>query len=265
MNRKIFAVKYATRSAQTKSYYHGHSDPHENTTSDMDYFVWVIQDENHTILVDCGFTKETAEKRGRTYLHSPVDSLASLGISPNDVDYIIISHLHYDHIGNITRFPKAKFFIQEKEMSFWTGKYAGKKEFKHHIEVEDVLTLVEENFNNRVIFVNGNKQIFPGIEVILAPGHSAGLQMVAITDGNSRILLTSDASHFYNHYQEDRLFSTLDNLPGMYDSLEMIREEENRGSIIVPGHDPLVMEKFEKLEGHDLIVRINSVGDIHAN
>ena len=68
--------------------------------------------------VDTGFSKEEGERRGRTYTLSPADGLRRVGIEPDDVKDVIISHMHYDHAGNLDMFPNARFHIQTAEVAF---------------------------------------------------------------------------------------------------------------------------------------------------
>jgi len=81
----------------------------------MDYFVWVAKGGGRTFVIDTGFNAEVSEKRKRTFLRCPVQALAALGIDANAVEDVILTHLHYDHVGNFDRFPKARFHLQERE------------------------------------------------------------------------------------------------------------------------------------------------------
>ena len=64
-----------------------------------------------------------AARRQRTFLRCPVQSLALLGIEATTVSDVILTHLHYDHVGNFDRFPAARFHLQEREMAYATGRY----------------------------------------------------------------------------------------------------------------------------------------------
>ena len=255
---ELFAIKYADRDAKANDHFYGHPDPHEDYSMPMDYFIWVAKSENQTIVIDVGFNEEVAEKRNRNFIKSPVELLKEIGIEPETVDYVIITHLHYDHIGNLSHFPNAKYIIQEKELSFWTGKYAGKPHFKSHVEKEDILYLVDQNFSNRVIFVDGNVEVFPGVHLYLVGGHSPGLQMVKVNTPKGNVLLTSDAAHFYKNINEERPFIIVVDLPAMYDGFDLIKKLEKECVHIVPGHDPMVIELFQSPNSklQDLVVKI---------
>ena len=165
----------------------------------MDYFVWAAVSDEQTVVVDTGFTAEVAAKRGRDHLRCPTEGLREIGVGCEQVSCVILTHLHYDHVGNLEKFPEATFVVQEEEMAFWTGRYAGREHFRHTVEMKDVIQLVHENFEGRLRFVDRNEEIVPGVEVYRAGGHSAGLQVVRVETEKGKFVLASDATHLREH------------------------------------------------------------------
>ena len=106
---ELFAIRYATREARRSAHFIG-GDPHDGPMP-MDYFVWVAKGGGRTFVIDTGFNAEVSERRKRTFLRCPVDALAVLGVDANAVEDVILTHLHYDHVGNFDRFPKARFHL----------------------------------------------------------------------------------------------------------------------------------------------------------
>src|SRR5215469_9715260 len=88
----------------------------------LDYFVWAIVGEDRTFVLDTGFGSDMAKKRGRQLVRPVGDGLKAIGIDPATVGDVIVSHMHYDHAGNIPLFPNARFHIQDAEMAFATGR-----------------------------------------------------------------------------------------------------------------------------------------------
>lgn len=248
---EVYAVRYAYREARRGEHFYG-GDPHDGPMP-MDYFVWAAVSPDHTVVVDTGFTAEVAARRGRKHLRRPAEGLEALGIDCSLVPSVILTHLHYDHVGNLQDFPAATFVVQEEEMAFWTGRYAGREQFRNLIEADDVLHLVQENLRGRLRFVAGSQEIVPGIEVHATGGHSAGLQIVRAKTGRGNVVLASDATHFYANIEEDRPYSIVSDLTRMYGAFDLVRSLADSPDHVVPGHDPLVMQRFppaqEGLEG----------------
>jgi len=107
----LYAIRYATRAASRSEHFIG-GDPHDGPMP-MDYFCWLAISDERRFVIDCGFTEEVSIQRKRTYLRNPLDALELLGVRAAEVDDVIITHLHYDHVGNFDRFPKARFHLQE--------------------------------------------------------------------------------------------------------------------------------------------------------
>ena len=243
-NYRIYAVRYAHRDTNTSDVFYRDT---KRAPIGMDYFVWALTDGTRTVVVDLGFTEAVGTARGRTFLRCPSRGLTELGIDCARVDDVIVSHFHYDHVGNYALFPRATFHVQDTEMAFYTGRHAGRPAFRHSIEVEDVCAMVRLNYEGRVAFVDGEKEIVPGISVHKVGGHTAGMQIITVATSRGRAVVASDASHYYRNLEEEIPFNTLHDLPGMYGAFARIRELASAHELILPGHDPLVMERLRKV------------------
>ena len=159
----------------------------------------------------------------------------------------LLSHLHYDHVGNYALFPNATFYVQDTEMSFYTGRYVQHAAFRRSIEVEDILALVRYNYEGRLTFVDGEQEILPGIGVHKVGGHTAGMQIVTVQTKDGRAVVASDASHYYHNLEKNVPFLTLHDIPGMYYGFQRIRALADKPELIIPGHDPLVQERLHRV------------------
>ena len=112
------------------------------------------------------------------------------------------------------------------------------------VEPEDVLHLVRENFAGRLRFVAGSEEVVPGLGVHRVGGHSRGLQVVKIETLKGGVVLASDAAHFYANIEQDRPSSIVADLAQMYGAFDLVRTLADSPEHVVPGHDPLVMERF---------------------
>ena len=176
---EIYAIRYATRDAQRRDHFVG-GDPHDGPMP-MDYFIWVAIGPSGAYVLDTGFTAEMAKERKRTHLRCPIDSLKLVGVDAGDVRDVILSHMHYDHVGNFHKFANARFHLQADEMSYATGKYMRYPKLGHSYHVEDIVGMVRLNFKGRVEMHEGQVEIAPGITLHPAPGTHTVCRLPACT------------------------------------------------------------------------------------
>jgi len=241
---RIYAVRYAHRKCTTSEAFYG--DYHKGPMT-MDYFVWALTTGAETVVVDLGFTEAVGTRRGRQFLRDPGKGLAEIGVEAASVKHVILSHFHYDHVGNYALFPNATFYVQDSEMAFYTGRHAALPAFRHSVEVDDVCALIRLNYDRRMQFVDGSREIVPGIAVHHVGGHTAGMQIVTVAHARGQAVVASDASHYYRNFEEGIPFNTLQDLPRMYSAFAKIRELASSQDLVLPGHDPLVLERLKRV------------------
>jgi len=224
---RIYAVRYAHRACNTSEAFYG--DYHKAPMT-MDYFVWALTNGTETVVVDLGFTEAVGTRRGRQFLRCPGKGLAEIGVEAAAVKHVILSHFHYDHVGNYALFPNATFYVQDSEMAFYT-----------------VCALIRLNYDKRLQFVDGSREIVPGIAVHHVGGHTAGMQIVTVAHARGQAVVASDASHYYRNFEEGIPFNTLQDLPRMYSAFAKIRELASSPDLVLPGHDPLVLERLKRV------------------
>jgi glyoxylase-like metal-dependent hydrolase (beta-lactamase superfamily II) len=239
---EIYAIRYATREARRAEHFIG-GDPHD-APMPMDYFTWAVIGVGRNVVVDTGFTAEVAAQRKRKFLRCPVATMAQLGVAPEAVSDVILTHLHYDHVGNFHKFPTARFHLQEREMGFATGRYMRYERFGRSFEVEDVVGMVRLNFKGRVELHAGDVALAPGLSLHFTGGHTAGLQIVRVHTRRGWVVLASDAAHFYENMQTNRPFTTAFHLGDMIDAYRTVERLADSPDHIIPGHDPLVMRQY---------------------
>ena len=239
---EVYAIKYATRDARRGAHFVG-GDPHD-APMPMDYFVWLIRNTERQFIVDVGFTAPVAEKRKRTFLRTPRAGLALLGVDSTVAPEVIVTHMHYDHIGTYADFPAARFHLQDDEMAYVTGRHMCHHQFKHSFEVDDVVSMVRMVFDDRVVFHAGDDEIAPGVSLHRIGGHTMGLQSVRVHTKRGWVMLASDASHYYEHFEEGRCFPTTFHLGEVLEGYNRLRRLADSPQHIVPGHDPLVMARY---------------------
>jgi glyoxylase-like metal-dependent hydrolase (beta-lactamase superfamily II) len=242
---EIYALRYATM-ARTPHMNYLTPDPHETAASDLDYFVWLIRGGGRNILVDTGFNADEAKLRGRKLTINPVDALAAFGVAAGDIGDVIVTHLHYDHAGNLDRFPNARFHLQEREMSYATGRCMCFGNLRHPFSVEHVTLMVRHVYGERVTFHSGEGGIAPGVTVHRVGGHSDGLQVVRVETARGPVVLASDAAHFYGNLHRRNPFPIVYNIGDMCRGWEIVEQLAGHPDRIIPGHDPLVTELYPR-------------------
>jgi glyoxylase-like metal-dependent hydrolase (beta-lactamase superfamily II) len=256
---EILAIRYAHVGGRHAGENSILADPHEHA-ADLDYFVWVVRNRKSLYVVDTGFAQEAADRRKRTLLRNPADALREyLEIDPDKVSDVIVTHLHYDHAGNLDKFPQARFHVQDREVSYATSRYMTHQPLRMPFDLEDVLHMIRRVYAGQAVFHDGDAELEPGLTLHRVGGHSAGLQIVRVWTERGWVVLASDASHFYEGFQRNRLFPVVLNVGEMlegYRTLYMLAASPDH---IVPGHDPLVMSLYPaastELEGK--VVRLD--------
>jgi glyoxylase-like metal-dependent hydrolase (beta-lactamase superfamily II) len=258
---ELFALRYAMRPAMRHEHFIG-GDPHDGPMP-MDYFIWVAKNAERAVVIDIGFTAESGGKRGRVLERCPIDALTLLGVDPSTVQDVILTHMHYDHVGNFHKFPRARFHLQEPEIHYAVGRYMRHRQLAKSFEPDDVCGIVRLNFDGRVQYCNGPADLLPGISVVPTGGHSAGLQFVKVNTRRGVVVLASDVTHFYENMETYRPFTTALNVGEMLDAFDTLRNHAASPDLIVPGHDPEVMRRYpavsEALKG--IAVRL----DVHPS
>lgn len=239
---EVYALKYATRPARRSANFVG-GDPHD-APMPLDYYVWVVRNADRLVLVDTGFFQDMADKRHRTLLRTPVQALELIGITATDVRDIIITHMHNDHVGTFDAWPNARFHLQDAEMRYATGRHMGCEIHRRAYEPDHVAGLVRLVYGDRVAFHDGDAEIAPGISVHRVGGHTAGMQVVRVHTARGWMVLASDASHFYEHIEQRRCFTLVFHVGEMFQGYARIEALAQSPDHIIPGHDPLVMEKY---------------------
>jgi len=255
---EIYAIMYARLSRRSPDNFLG-GDPH-NTDMPLNYYVWVISNKSRVIVVDTGFDQQSAAKRNREIVRPVEEGMRALGIDPQKIDDVVITHMHYDHAGNLPLFPNARFHIQDTEMDYVTGRCMCHDIMQHPYEPDHVVHMVRCVFDHRVQFHDGSAEVAPGIEVHHIGGHTKGLQSVRVKTEKGWVVLASDASHFYAHMEQNRAFPIVYNVADMLEGFNTLRKLATSPQHIVPGHDPLVMDRYPVARPgmEDWIVRLDA-------
>jgi glyoxylase-like metal-dependent hydrolase (beta-lactamase superfamily II) len=255
---EVFAIRYAHLGNRHPGENFMLADPHE-FASDLDYFVWVLRRNDCTFVVDTGFGKEAAARRKREWLRCPAESLRLLGMDAAQVSDVILTHLHYDHAGNLGRFPRARFHLQDREMAFATGRCMCHQTLRGPFDLENTLEMVRLVYSEKALFHEGDAELVPGLTLHRVGGHSAGLQILRVWTRRGWVVIASDASHLYANFEQRRPFPVAYNVAEMLEGFKLLYRLADSPEHIVPGHDPLVMKYYPpaKPELDGVVVRLD--------
>lgn len=249
---QVVIVKYGTRRTVKSDVYlnfgiYGKTDD----PIDMDYFFWVIRNGERIIIVDTGFSKHGGTARNRKFLIDPAEACQELGITPENVETVVITHAHYDHAGNLDLFPNAEVVIAQKEYDFWTGTHASRAQFHHSIEDDDISNLRHIHDQGRLRTWNDRLELTAGVTLLEIGGHTPGQAAVLVQTNEGPTLLASDSMHYYEEYESDMPFAFVGDLVGMYEGFDTIRAMVSSGNVkhLVSGHDPSTLSRFTPVSG----------------
>jgi glyoxylase-like metal-dependent hydrolase (beta-lactamase superfamily II) len=227
--------------------------PPERQDEDMpiDYSFWVLRNGLETWIVDTGYSPELAAHLGRTFICNPIETLREIGVAPEDVKNVILTHLHYDHAGNLDQFANARFVLHSAELPFAAGWYAKEPAFAFAYNKAHIMQAVELVYDRRVDFVDGDRVMAPGLELFHIPGHSPGHLSLRVHTARGKVLLAVDAAHFTDNLVERRpypIYLDLHQTLSGYDRLRTLCPETD---LLIGGHDSSVIERYPAVPGFE--------------
>ena len=193
-------------------------------------YVWLVEGGEKPIIVDTGpkdiqaFNKATQRYIPGGVTQSPdettLGSLAKAGVDPTGVGYVFITHMHADHFSNYHLFPNARIIVNEHAFPGGVGD-------------------APEDMKDSLILV-GDEEVLPGIRTFHLGLHSPDSQGIAIDTEKGTVVLSGDVAYTYENLENDRPIRS-DDIEGSRDALRILK---SKGDIILPGHDPLIMERY---------------------
>ena len=222
--------------------------------TDIAMVFWLIVGGGRVILADCGFHRDTfrAHFSIRDY-QRPDDVLRQIGIVPRDVTDIVISHLHWDHVGGIDLFPAARIWLQHEEYRFYGQTRHPEEQGVDPYDLYQIRSCLNQG---RLHLIGGGAiEIIPGIRVFTGGRHTFSSQYLLI-DGNPPVVLASDELYFYPDLQGGRPSVTFEEADASANLLAQAHMSALAGhdGHVVPSHDPRQFERFPA-EGRFAIIR----------
>ena len=240
---EVYAVRFATNTARLRGQ-DFIADPEPLAPHVMDFFCWVIVGGGQVIMVDTGTTRESVEQHGFDYVRCPTEALTALGFEPAGVRTVILTHLHYDHIGNLDKFPAARFHLPRAEMQYATGPDMQFHFLRRPYGAKETGRVIDNLYQGRVNLHGDVFEVAPGLSVHVVGGHTAGQAIVRVRTRVGWMVLASDALHYYEELERAVPFAVAHDIARMLAAHETIRSLADSDAHIVPAHDPLVMQRY---------------------
>jgi len=243
-NYEIYAIRYATIPDFPVSDLVADAEPGRKL--DIAMMIWLVRGNGRNILVDSGFYHDRFFKDWQVKdFTKPSDALGRIGLKPEDITDVIITHMHWDHADGMDLFPNARIWIQKDELQYYAGQAWQSKDTHGGIDEEDVLTLVKLNTQGRVGLVDGDaQQIIPGVTCYTGGKHTFQSQYVGVQAAAGTVVLASDNMYLYENLERRvPIAATLDAASNLR-AQDRMKQIATRPDLIVPGHDPAVFAKF---------------------
>ena len=243
-NYEIYAIRYATLPDFAVTDLVAGADPSRKL--DLAMMIWLAKGNGRNILVDSGFYHEHFFKEWQVKdFTKPSEAIRRVGLKPEDITDVVITHMHWDHADGMDLFPNARIWIQKDELEYYAGEAWQSKDTHGGIDEEDVLTLVKLNTQGRVGLVNGDAQeIIPGVICYTGGKHTHESQYVGVQTNAGTVVLASDNMYLYENLERHVPIAATVDAASNLRAQDRMKEIAARPGFIVPGHDPAVFAKF---------------------
>ena len=247
---EIFALKYAGPLESPAMMLKWMRD--FDKTAERGYYIWCIKcagdNSGQTVVVDAGITPGKAAERSVTGYVSPAEMLSRLAVEAAAVKHVILTHLHWDHANGVSLFPNATFYVQEREYRFWLEDPLAKRPPLRHVGDEGCEQLLKSlEGSSRLVLLDGDVELMPGIRCIFAPGHTVGLQAVEVKTAQGTAIIGSDCAHLFDNYTEDWPSSIITDMLAWLKTYDKVRSLVSDVNLLFPGHDLLMSANYPEV------------------
>ncbi|MCE2491696.1 MAG: N-acyl homoserine lactonase family protein [Alphaproteobacteria bacterium] len=239
---EVFGIRYARHEGWPIPVYFERTSGRD--TMVMDFFCWVAIGPERTVFIDTGFDADEGRFRGHEFLRCPADTLSELGADTTRATDLVLTHLHYDHAGNLDKFPSATLHLQEKEIAFVTGRRMNTRNFRRAYQSDHIELVLRAIYDRRATLYDGDSEITPGLSIHRVGGHTMGMQVVRVFTKRGWVALASDAIHYYEELERSVPWTNAVDIDEMIHAHDILRDIAESTDHIVAAHDPKVLRQY---------------------
>ena len=214
-------------------------------TDDYALYLWLILGGDKPILVDAGLSNIEEMNRGAAHVlrepitqdknESSIAQLRKFGLTPDDIGYVLITHLHFDHVDDLLNYKNARVYIGRKE---WEGASSAAPSWGHG-------RIMQELTNNPVwkqrLMLADDQEILPGIESFWVGGHTPGSMAYRVNTANGKVVLTGDTVSLLANLERNIPIGVFTNHAECVAAMQKIRRIAD---IVLPSHDPATLNRW---------------------
>jgi len=215
---------------------------------DIPVLIWYIEGAEKSILVDTGCCDPEWSRKYhfpdlvQSEEQKPINALSRIGVRPEDIDIVLLTHLHWDHASNNGLFKDATFLVQKKELEYAASP------LPVHLKGYEApqLGMHPHYLGVKYTVIDGDYEVVPGVSTILTPGHSPGSQCVTVETGKGVYVIATDTVPLYDNWEGiPPLMPHIANAihVGLVEYFESFKKIEQLADYVLPGHDPKVLER----------------------
>ncbi len=188
-----------------------------------------LTDGEHKILIDAGGPEKVCEAK-MPYSQTPdqhiLKQLEKINVSPDEIELVIITHLHWDHTWNLALFKNAEFIVQKRELEYSVTPVP-----VHRLTYCHWWRLYKTNYT----IVEGDTEIMDGLSVMLTPGHTPGSQSVVIDTEAGTFVYISDLANLDEHWEKKIPSGVICSITDTFDSFKKVQRVAD---YVLTGHEP---------------------------
>jgi glyoxylase-like metal-dependent hydrolase (beta-lactamase superfamily II) len=208
------------------------------------YIFWLLEGPQGAVAVDTGYHPDYVAPewaQGKDFIEPPA-LLAQLGVKADEIKTVIVTHFHQDHFTGLDYFPNAKFVMQRAELEFWTGPLMHHDIFAKQIRPKVRPALERLQQQGRIELIEGDVELYPGLELLKAGGHTPGSQMVALDTAAGKAVLCGDIAYTLKNIRDHGPVGWYHNLADTVVALERALSTAARPDLAFPNHDTEIMQ-----------------------